>query len=80
MSHAGDRKAALDRIGLRMYPLTGLFLGAGASYEAGMPLVWGLTEEIKDWLTADKIRWLNREWRRQGGGHRDAYQASMLLK
>jgi hypothetical protein len=53
-------------------PLTGLFLGAGASYEAGMPLVSGLTEEIKDWLTSDKVRWLNQEWRRQGGGHADS--------
>ena len=27
--------------------LTGLFLGAGASYEAGMPLACGLTAELK---------------------------------
>jgi hypothetical protein len=31
--------------------LTGLFLGAGASYEVGMPLVWELTEELFRWLT-----------------------------
>ena len=52
-------------------PLTGLFLGAGASYEAGMPLVWGLTAEIKNWLTAEKIRALNKGWRIQGNGHSD---------
>jgi hypothetical protein len=44
---------------LLMKPLTGLFLGAGASYEAGMPLVWELTAEIRNWLTADKLRELN---------------------
>jgi hypothetical protein len=36
-----------------------------------MPLAWRLTEEIKGWLTADKLRRLNQEWRRQGGGHPD---------
>lgn len=46
-------------------PLTGLFLGAGASYEIGMPLVWELTQEINGWLTADKLRELNADWRRQ---------------
>ena len=55
-----------------MKSLTGLFLGAGASYEAGMPLVWDLTAEIKDWLTADKLRELNAGWRLQGTGHCDA--------
>ena len=35
--------------------LTGLFLGAGASCEAGMPLVRELTAEIKNWLTAGKF-------------------------
>ena len=52
--------------------LTGLFLGAGASYEAGMPLAWGLTAELKAWLTPDKLRWLNESWRSQGGGCPDA--------
>src|SRR5215469_10394783 len=52
--------------------LTGLLLGAGASYEAGMPLVWELTSEIKDWLTPDKLRELNRGWRNRGdGGYSD---------
>ena len=54
-----------------MKPITGLFLGAGASYEAGMPLAWELTAEIKNWLTADKLRLLNKGWRVQGGGHSD---------
>jgi hypothetical protein len=52
--------------------LTGLFLGAGASYEAGMPLVWDLTAELKNWLTPAKMRDLNSGWRKQGGGHADA--------
>ena len=54
-----------------MKRLTGLFLGAGASYEAGMPLVWEVTAEIKNWLTAEKIRELNALWRIQSGGHSD---------
>jgi hypothetical protein len=56
---------------MTLKPLTGLFLGAGASYEAGMPLVWELTAEIKNWLNADKIRELNAGWRIQGGGYSD---------
>lgn len=52
--------------------LTGLFLGAGTSYEAGLPLVWELTTELKNWLTPDKIRSLNIGWRAQGSGHTDA--------
>ena len=51
--------------------LTGLFLGAGASYEAGMPLVWDLTSELKKWLTPEKLRSLNESWRSQGGGYPD---------
>jgi len=54
-----------------MNQLTGLFLGAGASYEAGMPLVWELTRELKAWLTPEKLRQLNHGWRLQGGGHSD---------
>jgi hypothetical protein len=56
---------------MTLKPLTGLFLGAGASYEAGMPLVWELTSEITNWLTADKIRSLNAGWRTQAGGYSD---------
>lgn len=50
----------------------GLFLGAGASYEAGMPLASELTTEIKNWLTADRLRWFNAGWKTQGGGYADA--------
>lgn len=49
-------------------PLTGLFLGAGASYELGMPLVWGLTHELLGWLLPEQLRSLNAGWRAQGGG------------
>ncbi|MGN8108115.1 hypothetical protein ACTJLB_09005 [Paraburkholderia sp. 22098] len=55
-----------------MSQLTGLFLGAGASYEAGMPLVWELTRELKAWLTPEKLRQFNHGWRQQGGGHPDS--------
>ena len=50
---------------------TGLFIGAGFSYEAGMPLVWELTAEIKRLLTADKLAEFNNSWRAQGGGQSD---------
>lgn len=36
-----------------------------------MPLVRELTAEIKEWLTADKLRSLNQGWRIQGGGYSD---------
>jgi hypothetical protein len=49
--------------------LTGLLLGAGASFEVGMPLVSDLTTELKQWLTPDKLRALNADWRSQGGGY-----------
>ncbi|WP_347883683.1 hypothetical protein [Pseudomonas aestiva] len=48
--------------------LTGLFLGAGASYDAGLPVVWELTKEIKRWLTPDKFKQLNAGWQGQGAG------------
>ena len=53
--------------------LTGLFVGAGASYEVGMPLVWDLTSELKTWLTPQKLRELNAGWCTQGlgGGYPD---------
>lgn len=37
-----------------------------------MPLVWELTAEIRNWLTAEKIRALNVGWRMQRAGHSDA--------
>ena len=43
-------------------------LGAGASYDLGMPLLWELTHELKSWLTPEKLRNLNRHWRRGGPG------------
>ena len=51
--------------------LTGLFLGAGASYEAGMPLASELTAELTEWLTPAKLRDLNKSWCLQGGGYPD---------
>jgi hypothetical protein len=59
--------------------LTGLLLGAGASYEAGMPLLWELTAEIMNWLTPDKIRALNAGWRVQGGGYADGVINDLVL-
>lgn len=34
-----------------------------------MPLVWGLTSEIKNWLTPEKLRELNTGWIKQGTGY-----------
>ena len=51
---------------------TGLLLGAGASYEVGMPLAWELTKVLRDWLTTDKLRSLNLEWQIRGIGHSDS--------
>lgn len=50
----------------------GLFLGAGASYELGMPLVWDLTGEFKGYFTPQHFRELNKGWREQGGGYDDS--------
>jgi hypothetical protein len=47
----------------------GLFLGAGASYELGMPLVWDLTGEFKGYFTPEHLRELNAGWAEQGGGY-----------
>jgi hypothetical protein len=47
----------------------GLFLGAGASFELGMPLVWHLTGEFKGYFTPDHLRELNAGWLEQGGGY-----------
>jgi len=45
-----------------------LFIGAGATYDCGMPLVWELTAEIRRWLTPEKLTLFNENWRCQGGG------------
>ena len=47
----------------------GLFLGAGASFELGMPLVRDLTGEFKGYFTPAHLRELNAGWRQQGGGY-----------
>ena len=52
--------------------LTGLLLGAGASYDTGMPLASELTKELKNWLTPTKVRWLNDTWQKQGAGYSEA--------
>ena len=52
-------------------PLTGVLLGAGASYDVGMPLAMELTDELKRWLTPDKLMELNRVWRARGLGYHD---------
>jgi hypothetical protein len=58
---------------------TGLFLGAGASFESGMPLVWDLSAEIRAWLTPDKLRELNLGWRAQGGGNPDGTIDTLVI-
>ena len=45
-----------------------LFIGAGATYDCGMPLVWELTAEIRRWLTPEKLISFNENWKSQGGG------------
>lgn len=45
-----------------------LFLGAGATYDCGMPLVWELTAEIRRWLTPEKLIGFNETWKLKGGG------------
>ena len=52
--------------------LTGLLLGAGASYDIGMPLASELTTELTDWLTPAKLEWLNSMWQQQEGGYSEA--------
>ena len=52
--------------------LTGLLLGAGASYDVGMPLVWELDKKLKSWLTPAKLRGFNQLWRNAGFGYPDA--------
>jgi hypothetical protein len=45
---------------------TGLFLGAGASFEIGLPLVWDLTKELKAWLTHERLSTMSKVWRDHG--------------
>ena len=48
-----------------------LLLGAGASYELGLQLVWELTGELKNWLTSGKLNQINEGWLAQGYGYSD---------
>ena len=61
-----------------MQKIISLLLGAGASYEAGMPLVWELTAELKSWLTPEKFRELNANCRQQGEGVPDAVENDFI--
>ncbi len=45
---------------MALRPLTGLFLGAGASFDAGMPLVWELTEQLRSLLNPEALRQNNK--------------------
>ncbi|MGL6006090.1 hypothetical protein [Aeromonas sobria] len=57
-----------------------LFIGAGASYDCGMPLVWELTAEIRRWLTPEKLISFNESWKSQGGGwHEDVVAFLVFL-
>lgn len=55
-----------------------LFIGAGATYDCGMPLVWELTAEIRRELTPGKIISFNKNWKSQGRGW-DQGVASCLI-
>lgn len=57
-----------------------LFLGAGASYDCGMPLVSELTAEFKRWFTAEKIHSINQIQRRGGYGWSDATVAKLIMR
>ena len=48
--------------------LTGLLLGAGASFDIGMPLVKELHRDLKRYMTPDKLRSLNLWQKSLGGG------------
>jgi hypothetical protein len=49
----------------------GLFLGAGASFELGMPLVKTLTKEFKEFWSPPRLQNFNEEWKKQGNGYED---------
>ncbi len=51
-----------------------ILIGAGFSAESGLPLTRHLTAELKNWLTPAKLRSLNEEWIKGGGG----YHATVL--
>lgn len=49
-----------------------LFLGAGASFDCGLPLIWELTAEIRRWLTPERLDAYNRGWEEQGASWNSA--------
>lgn len=53
---------------MRVNVLTGLLLGAGASRDCGMPLVWELTNQLRSFLTPDHVRTTNARSRVLGLG------------
>ncbi|MEO4016418.1 hypothetical protein [Pseudomonas rossensis] len=55
-----------------------LFIGAGATYDCGMPLVWELTAEVRRWLTPKKLTLFNEGWKHQGGGWSDDVVCSLI--
>jgi hypothetical protein len=50
---------------------TGLLLGAGASYELGMPLVWDVTRQLRSFYNPRHLEQLNKYWTAGGGGYGD---------
>lgn len=43
-----------------------LLLGAGASFDCGLPLLWELTAEIRRWLTVERLQAYNLGWQASG--------------
>lgn len=54
-----------------MTKLTGLLVGAGASYEVGLPLARHITDEFRSVFVLDRLREFNRSWRAHAGGYPD---------
>jgi hypothetical protein len=59
--------------------LTGLLLGAGASYESGLPLVWELTNALRSILTPKVPRDKNERSKKYNSGHPDHVIEYMIL-
>lgn len=56
------------RVDERTMSLTGLLLGAGASFDIGMPLVKELHRDLKRYMTPEKLRSMNLWQKSRGGG------------
>ena len=54
-----------------------LFLGAGASFDCGLPLTWELTAEIRRWLTPERLAAYNAGWEARGAHWNDAVIARL---